>query len=82
MCEPVGMTYTFGDLKPETIFREICSIVRNDQDVTINVAKTTTSISFYGEKIFNIRINSKTQCLDTEEEFIFPYISDYRGETQ
>lgn len=73
MCVPMGMVYTFGDLKPEIIFDTICSIVENKQDVTINVAKTTTSISFYGEKIFNIRINSKTQCLDTEEEFLFPY---------
>lgn len=79
MHEPMGMIYTFGDLDPETIFRTICSIVDNDQDVALNVAKTTTSISFYGEKIFNIRINSKTQCLDTEEKFIFPYVSQIVG---
>lgn len=79
MCVPMGRVYTFGDLKPEIIFDTICSIVENKQDVTINVAKTTTSISFYGEKIFNIRINSKTQCLDTEEEFLFPYIDRITG---
>lgn len=79
MCEPMGMIYTFGDMNPDAIFQRICSIVENDQDVTINIAKTTTSISFYGEKIFNIRINSKTQCLDTEEEFIFPYVSRIAG---
>lgn len=79
MCEPMGMIYTFGDLKSETIFQTICSIVDNDQDVTLNISQTTTSISFYGQKIFNIRINSKTQCLDTEEEFIFPYVSRIAG---
>lgn len=79
MCEPMGMINTFGDLKPETIYKRICSIVGNDQDVTINVAKTTTSIAFYGEKVFSIRINSQTQCLDTEEEFVFPYVSRITG---
>lgn len=79
MCEPIGMIYTFGGVNPEAIFQSICSIVENDQDVTMNVAKTTSSIFFYGEKIFNIRINSKTQCLDTEEEFAFPYIPEIAG---
>lgn len=79
MCEPMGMVYTFGEINPEAIFRNICFVVGNDQDVTINIAKTTVSVSFYGEKIFNIRINSKTQCLDTEEEFIFPYVSHITG---
>ena len=73
MCEPMGMIYTFDTLKPKEIFQKICSIVGNNQDVTINEAKTTTSIFFYGEKMFSIRINSKTQCLDTEEKFVFEY---------
>ena len=34
MCVPMGMVYTFGDLKPEIIFDTICSIVENKQDVT------------------------------------------------
>lgn len=81
MNVPMGMVYTFGDLNPETIFHKICSVVGNDQDVTVNIAKTTTSISFYKEKVFNIRINSKTQCLDTEDEFVFPYIPEITGAT-
>lgn len=44
MCEPMGMIYTFDTLKPKEIFQKICSIVGNNQDVTINEAKTTTSI--------------------------------------
>lgn len=79
MCEPMGMIYTFDTLKPKEIFQKICSIVGNNQDVTINEAKTTTSIFFYGEKMFSIRINSKTQCLDTEEKFIFEYVPKISG---
>ena len=79
MCIPMGMVYTFGGMEPETIFQKICSIVGNEQDITINIAKTTTSISFCKEKVFNIRISSKTQCLDTETAFVFPYVSRIAG---
>lgn len=76
---PMGMVYTFGDLEPENIFQKIRSIVGNNQDVTMNIAKTTTSISFCGEKVFGVRINSKTACLDTEEKCAFPYVARITG---
>lgn len=81
MNAPLGMVYTFGALDPETIFQKICTIVENDKDVTVNIAKTTTSIFFYKEKVFNIRINSKTQCLDTEDRFVFDFVPDITGAT-
>ena len=71
---PIGMLYTFGDLKCETIFEQICTIVGNHQDITLNIAKTTASILFCNEKVFSIRINSKTACLDTEEKCVFQYV--------
>lgn len=76
---PMDMVYTFGALNSESIYQKICSIVGNDRDVTINIAKTTTSISFFKEKVFNIRINSKTQSLVTEDEFVFPFIQSIAG---
>ena len=79
MCNPIGMSYTFGDINPEKIYQAICSIVENDQDVALNIGKTTTSILFFGEKVFGIRINSKTQCLDTIEECVAPYASRITG---
>lgn len=81
MNVPIGMSYTFGDLTPETIFQEIRSIVGKPQDISLNVAKTTVSISFCGEKVFSIRVNSKTFSLDTEEECVFPYVPRITGAT-
>jgi len=70
MCEPMGMIYTFDTLKPKEIFQKICSIVGNNQDVTINEAKTTTSIFFYGEKMFSIG-HLPERILDSFFVFIF-----------
>jgi len=75
----MGMIYTLDDINPEKIYQAICAIVENDQDVTLNIGKTTTSILFFGEKVFGIRINSKTQCLDTTEECVVPYASRIAG---
>lgn len=79
MCGNAGLVCTFGAMEPVAIFRNICEIVENDQDVTLSVRKSITSVFFYGEKVFSFRINSKTQCLDTEEAFIYSYVERISG---
>lgn len=57
MCEPMGMIYTFDTLKPKEIFQKICSIVGNNQDVTMG-RKCWASASIVKRSVLTLRRSS------------------------
>lgn len=75
-------SYAFGGTTPVEIFRYICQVLDDTDNISLNVGKQTTSISFYGKVVFRIRINSKTQCLDTEEELALGFTDKIKGAWQ
>lgn len=79
MINETYQMYTFGGVTPETIWRYICDVVGNDTEIVLNVGKTVNSISFFKSKVFQIRINSKSQCLDTTEDVCIRYGDRIKG---
>lgn len=50
--------------------------------VTLNINKTCSSISMLDGVVFRIRINSRTQCLDTDNSIAVEYVPDISGASQ
>ena len=71
--------YAFGGGIPEEIYKTICEIVGDSEYVTLKRNKTADSIYMFKGLVFSIRINSKTQCLDTKNAIAFEYISEIAG---
>ena len=49
----------------EEIVKFMADVANDAKRVALVQSKTKTSAAMFGENIFGIRINSRTQCLDT-----------------
>lgn len=71
--------YAFGGETPQEIYEAITRIVDDKEYVTLNINKTCSSISMFDGVVFRIRINSRTQCLDTDNSIAVEYVPDISG---
>lgn len=69
----------FGGNTPEQIYEAISDMVADKEYVVLNINKTCSSISMFDSVVFRIRINSRTQCLDTENTIATEYVSEIAG---
>lgn len=70
----------FGGYDPETIYRSILDMTGEDEEsVVLKLNKTGSSIFMYGSLAFSIRINSRTQCLDTKIGAAREYVDKIDG---
>jgi len=73
--------FSFGGNTPEAIYEYICSVVDDTEYIKLNRNKTGNTISIFDSVEFRIRINSRTQCLDTENIVAMEYVSGINGAT-
>lgn len=69
----------FGGITPQVIYDAITNIVDDKEYVTLKINKTYSSISMFNDIVFRIRINNRTQCLDTDDSIAVEYASDISG---
>ena len=73
-------SYAFGGCDPDTIYRSILDMTGEDEtNVVLKLNKTGASIFMYGSLAFSIRINSRTQCLDTKVNAARDYVDKIDG---
>lgn len=78
----IMLQYAFGGGTPQEIYEAISDIADDREFVTLNINKTCSSISMFDKVVFSIRINSRTQCLDTDNSIAVEYVPDIFGATQ
>lgn len=72
--------YAFGGYDPETIYRSILDMTGEDKEnIVLKLNKTVTSIFMFGSQAFTIRINSRTQCMDTKIDAAREYVDRIDG---
>ena len=70
----------FGGYDYNTIFANIQRMIGFDENnVTLKVLKSSASIYMFGSVAFYIRLNSRTQCLDTKLDAAQVYVSQIPG---
>lgn len=66
----------FGSYEYKDIFSAILSITDDSgENVAFKETKSGASIYMYGGVAFTVRVNSRTQCLDTDEQAALDYVS-------
>ena len=78
-CSHIAKYYAFGGETPEDIYEYICSVADNSKYIILNRNKTGNTISIFDSVEFRIRINRRTQCLDTENATALEYVSSITG---
>lgn len=78
-AEKETAVYAFGGNTPEQIYKTICDIVEDNEYVMLKRNKTSDSIYMFKALVFSIRINSKTQCLDTKNSIALEYVPEISG---
>lgn len=73
------MVYTFGGNNAESIYEFICKTLNDKEYIILNKGATVTSISIFDSVVFRVRINSKTQCLDSEDNIVLNYVDKIYG---
>lgn len=71
--------YTFGGTTPDDIIDYFCRAADDFEYIKLNKNKTNSTISIFDSVEFRIRINSRTQCLDTENPLAIEYVSQIPG---
>lgn len=70
----------FGGYDYQTIFDSIVRIIGEDpDDIKLNILKTGASIFMFGSQAFTIRINSRSQFLDSKLEAAREYVDRIKG---
>ena len=70
----------FNGYDPEIIYKSILDMTGEDEtNVVLKLNKTGASIFMYGSLAFSIRINSRTQCLDTKVNAARDYVDKIDG---
>ena len=70
----------FGGYDADSVYQAILGMVDQDtENVTLRLTKSGASISMFGGVAFSLRVNSRTQCLDTDEVAAYDYISQISG---
>ena len=70
----------FGGYTNEHVYQAVQRAVGYDEDnVNLRVNKSGASIYMFGGVAFSIRINTRTQCLDTQNSAAFDYIDRIPG---
>ena len=70
----------FGGYDYETIYNSILNMTGEDEsNVKLNILKNGASIFMFGSLAFSIRINSRTQCLDTKLDVARDYVDKIDG---
>ncbi len=77
-----SLVFSFGGNTPECIYENISNVVGDREYVSLNINKTNSTISMFDSVVFRIRINSRTQCLDSENSIVLNYISKIQGASQ
>ena len=73
-------SYAFGGSDYETIYRGILDMTGEDEtNVVLKLNKTGASIFMYGSLAFSVRINSRTQRLDTKVNAARDYVDKIDG---
>ncbi|MCI5545371.1 MAG: hypothetical protein MR399_00270 [Clostridiales bacterium] len=76
------LKYAFGGNTPEEILQFMIAITNDAKHITLTRSKTKTSVTMFGENVFAIRINSRTQCLDTSNHIVLEYVERIVGASQ
>lgn len=71
-----------GGGTPEEIVKFMADVANDAKRVALVQSKTKTSAAMFGENIFGIRINSRTQCLDTGGHIALEYVERTAGASQ
>lgn len=70
----------FGGYEPLDIFNAILTMTDDSGEyVKLKMTKNGASIYMFGSVAFSVRVNSRTQCLDTDEQAAFEYITLIEG---
>ena len=66
----------FGGYDPEDIYNAVLTMTDDTgENVSLKLTKNGASIYMFGGVAFSVRVNSRTQCLDTDEPAALNYIS-------
>lgn len=73
-------SFLFGGYTNEHVYQAVQRVIGYDEDnVTLRTTKNGASIYMFGGVAFSIRINTRTQCLDTQNSVAFDYINRIPG---